>query len=165
MKNKVCRNCGKIINEEEDLVHIVNHGLPDEHILCEECCDDDWERSRIVHCDACGEWITPNNLHDERLTDECIFTPCPICKRDIIEACTRAEMTEMCGRKLPNYLMEDLRGYMGVDWSNTRRDDEINDMNGREILDAWLNTQGIIGYTDKILNVIKYAYGIDLTEK
>lgn len=80
MKNKdiICKTCGRIINEDEELAYTVNHGLEDEYVQCELCHDADWEESKIVICEACGEWFTPDKLHDEKLSETHSFTPCPI---------------------------------------------------------------------------------------
>ena len=96
MKNKdiICKTCGRIINEDEELAYTVNHGLEDEYVQCELCHDADWEESKIVICEACGEWFTPDKLHDEKLSETHSFTPCPICGKDIVDGCSREDVLE-----------------------------------------------------------------------
>ena len=62
------------------------------------------------------------------------------------------------------YTMEDLRQRRGLDEDDTSEDEESLAMSGFEFLDEWLNWTGIIGYTAEIIDAIRMAYGIDLTE-
>lgn len=39
---------------------------------------------------------------------------------------------------------------------------KVNNMTNRELLDAYLKYNGIIGFTDEILNLIEDIYGIEL---
>lgn len=61
-------------------------------------------------------------------------------------------------------VMEELRQRRGLDEDDESEDEEILEMSGFEFLDEWLKWQGIIGYTGEIIEVIRMAYGIDLTE-
>ena len=61
-------------------------------------------------------------------------------------------------------IMEELRQRRGLDEDDTSEDEEILTMSGFEFLDEWLNWTGIVGYTGQIIDVIRMAYGIDLTE-
>ena len=61
-------------------------------------------------------------------------------------------------------VMEELRQRRGLDEDDDSEDEEILAMSGSKFLDEWLLWQGIIGYTGRIIEVIRMAYGIDLTE-
>mgnify|MGYP004500436371 FL=1 len=50
--------------------------------------------------------------------------------------------------ELKNYLMEEV-GY---------RESIVNEMDAEELLDAYLRYNGIIGYTDDIIDVMKAAF-------
>ena len=65
-------------------------------------------------------------------------------------------------QEVPKYIMEDLRERMWVDSDDESKDEEILSLSGADFLDAWLGYQGIIGYTDSIIEVINIAFGIDL---
>lgn len=89
----VCKTCGKVINEEEDLAFTVNSGLESEYVECEACHDSAWEHNSIILCEACGNWFTTDVLHSENLEDlNRSFVPCPVCGKDIDEGMTREEM-------------------------------------------------------------------------
>ena len=60
--------------------------------------------------------------------------------------------------------MRDMRLRIGDDEHDTSQDQHILHMTGYEFLDNWLKWNGIIGYTDLIVDVIYTAYGIDLNE-
>jgi len=73
-------------------------------------------------------------------------------------------MYERIEQEVPSYIMEDLRERMGLDCDDESADDEILSLSGADFLNEWLGWQGIMGYTDSILEVIKLAFGIDLLE-
>ncbi len=41
---------------------------------------------------------------------------------------------------------------------------EVNEMDSTELLDSWLQHNGIIGYTDDIKDVIEAAFGVSLED-
>ena len=60
--------------------------------------------------------------------------------------------------------MEDLRQHRGLEEDDVSEDDDILIMGGFEFLDELLHWNGIIGYTADIIEMVKMAYGIDLTD-
>ena len=54
--------------------------------------------------------------------------------------------------------MKNIRQNIGLDENDTSRDAEIESMSGRDILDKYLTWEGIIGYTDEILDVVIEAF-------
>ena len=60
--------------------------------------------------------------------------------------------------------MQDLRRRKGLEEYDTSADEKILKMSGFAFLNAYLEWNGIIGYTGEILDAIQMAYGIDLTE-
>jgi hypothetical protein len=71
---------------------------------------------------------------------------------------------EITKQYVPEHVMEDLRERRDLDCMDESQDKEILKMDGREFLNEWLNWNGIIGYTDDIIEVVGLAFGIDLTE-
>ena len=63
---------------------------------------------------------------------------------------------------IPENIMRDMRERRGLDATDTSEDQEILNMSKREFLDEWLDWEGIIGYTTQIMDMIYYAFGIDL---
>lgn len=61
--------------------------------------------------------------------------------------------------KYSDSLMEAVRQNLGVDEDDTSRDVDIEAMDKREVLDRALTWEGIIGYTDKLINWFKSVYG------
>lgn len=64
--------------------------------------------------------------------------------------------------KIPQCIIRDVRERLGYEPDDTSHDDEINVMSPREIFEAWLEWQGISGYSDRILKVIHGIFGVDL---
>ena len=60
--------------------------------------------------------------------------------------------------------MQDLRQHAGLEEYDTSNDEKILKMSGFAFLNAYLEWNGIIGYTGEIIDAIQMAYGIDLTE-
>ena len=89
-----CSKCGRRIDESVEYARIVNRGLEKEKVMCEDCFDGEQDCGRLVSCEACGEWFTPEVLHDEALDETHTFTPCPCCGKDIVSGLTREEMAE-----------------------------------------------------------------------
>ena len=63
---------------------------------------------------------------------------------------------------IPENVMRDMRDRRGLNRNDTSEDQEILNMSKREFLDEWLDWEGIIGYTTQIMDMIYYAFGIDL---
>ena len=94
MRICTCAKCGRIMNDSEDLIYIVNEGTDKQYVECETCHDDEWERNNIILCDGCGRWFTTDMLHSEEVTPGHTFCPCPVCGKDIVEGETREEFLE-----------------------------------------------------------------------
>lgn len=65
---------------------------------------------------------------------------------------------------IPERIMRDMRERRGLEADDTSQDQEILNMGKIEFLDEWLDWEGIIGYTIAIMDIIHYAFGIDLTD-
>ena len=65
---------------------------------------------------------------------------------------------------VPDYIIEDLREGRGLECDDNSQDEEILAIDGWEFLDEWLSWKGIVGYTSDIIEVVGYAFGIDLNE-
>ena len=61
-------------------------------------------------------------------------------------------------KQYSNYLMRSVRQSMGRDEDDTSRDDAIMEMDSYELLDRFLEWEGIIGYTQKIVNILKEIF-------
>lgn len=61
-------------------------------------------------------------------------------------------------KQYSNYLMRSVRQSMGLDEDDTSRDDAIMEMDSYELLDRFLEWEGIIGYTQKIVNILKEIF-------
>lgn len=94
MRICTCAKCGRIMNNSEDLIYIVNEGTDKQYVECETCHDDEWERNNIILCDGCGRWFTTDMLHSEEVKPGHTFCPCPVCGKDIVEGETREEFLE-----------------------------------------------------------------------
>lgn len=66
---------------------------------------------------------------------------------------------------LPKRIVKVVRQTMGLDADDYTRDKEIACMSHRELFDAWLTWNGIIGYTEEILDTIETIYSIALEEE
>ena len=94
MRICTCAKCGRIMNNSEDLIYIVNEGTDKQYVECETCHDDEWERNNIILFDGCGRWFTTDMLHSEEVKPGHTFCPCPVCGKDIVEGETREEFLE-----------------------------------------------------------------------
>lgn len=65
---------------------------------------------------------------------------------------------------VPPGIMEIMRQRRGLDECDTSEDEEILKMSGVEFLSECLEWEGIIGYTSFILDVIEYAFGVNLND-
>jgi len=69
----------------------VNRGIKGKELrVCDNCADAARDSSKIVQCDACGEYFTLDVLHDEEICGH-TFTACPNCGKDMVECMTREE--------------------------------------------------------------------------
>lgn len=64
--------------------------------------------------------------------------------------------------EVPEHIMEIMRQRRYLDEYDESEDQEILEMSGVDFLHNWLEWEGIIGYTDDLLQVIEMAFGIDL---
>ena len=65
---------------------------------------------------------------------------------------------------IPDYIMEDLRERRDLEYDDATEDNDILTMSGAEFLDELLNWEGIIGYTNTIMEYIEMAFGINLND-
>lgn len=72
---------------------------------------------------------------------------------------------DICPQKIPEYIMQDLRCRWGLDEDEESGDKSILTMTPYSFLDDLLGWDGIIGYTSRILEFIKMAYGINLEDE
>lgn len=63
---------------------------------------------------------------------------------------------------VPEHIMEIMRQRRYLDEYDESEDEEILKMSGKEFLDELLGWEGLLGYTDYIIEIIEMAYGIDL---
>jgi hypothetical protein len=63
---------------------------------------------------------------------------------------------------IPENVMRDMRERRGLDATDTSQDQEILSMSKFEFLNECLQWEGLIGYTIHIMDMIYYAFGIDL---
>lgn len=57
---------------------------------------------------------------------------------------------------------DELKQYLIDEAEHT--ESEVNEMDSTELLDSWLQYNGIIGYTDDIKDVIEAAFDVDLED-
>lgn len=87
-----CEHC-KDEFEHYDTV-CINHGIEGKEFrICYGCKDEAVNSSKIIQCDACGEYFTADVLHDEEIEGH-TFTACPACGKDVVEALGRAEFED-----------------------------------------------------------------------
>ena len=89
---KVCSECGYIINEDEP-VCVIDEGMETERVVCESCCASLCNDGKIIQCEACGAYFASSTLHDEEIEGH-TFTACPACGKDVVEALGRAEFED-----------------------------------------------------------------------
>ena len=65
---------------------------------------------------------------------------------------------------VPEWIMSDIRENMYLESDDTSRDEDILELDGEDFLNKWLEWNGICGYTRDIMEVIYYAFGIDLDQ-
>lgn len=64
--------------------------------------------------------------------------------------------------EVPEHIMEILRQRRYLDEYDESEDEEILAMSGKEFMDELLGWEGLLGYTDYIIEIIEMAFGIDL---
>lgn len=74
------------------------------------------------------------------------------------------EIFETTEQVIPSYIMENLRKRRSLEYDDATEDDDILSMSGSEFLDELLRWDGIIGYTNTIMEYVEMAFGIDLNE-
>lgn len=65
--------------------------------------------------------------------------------------------------KYPEYIMRNIRQNLGLEANDTSRDDYIMKMSKERVFKAYLEWEGIIGYTNEILSTISEIYGTNLS--
>lgn len=74
------------------------------------------------------------------------------------------EIFEIKEQVIPSYIMENLRERRNLEYDDATEDEDILTMSGSEFLDELLNWEGIMGYTNTIMEYIEMAFGIDLND-
>lgn len=64
--------------------------------------------------------------------------------------------------KYPEYIMRYVRERLDLEPDDTSKDEEINMMTPTEVFTEWLEWQGIIGYSDTILQAVEDIFDIEL---
>lgn len=65
---------------------------------------------------------------------------------------------------IPRHIMENLRERRNLEYDDATEDDDILTMSGSEFLDELLHWEGIMGYTNTIMEYIELAFGINLND-
>ena len=65
---------------------------------------------------------------------------------------------EVCNQLVP-FIISDM-----IDVEYDYSEEDVNSMSPYELIDAWLQWEGIIGYTDDILTLVSGLYNVDLNE-
>lgn len=87
--NYVCAYCHQMFPIWD--TRLVNRGIAGkEQRTCDSCADAACNSGKIIQCDACGEYFTPDVLHDEEICGHS-FTACPACGKDVVDCMTREE--------------------------------------------------------------------------
>jgi hypothetical protein len=66
--------------------------------------------------------------------------------------------------KYPDYIMRQVRLNLGLDYTDTSEDAIIAGMGQKEILDRCLKWNGLVGYTESLIEVVSDVYGVSLEE-
>lgn len=66
--------------------------------------------------------------------------------------------------RIPSHIMENLRERRNLEYDDATEDDDILTMSGSEFLDELLHWEGIMGYTNTIMEYIELAFGINLND-
>ena len=68
--------------------------------------------------------------------------------------------------RIPQYILNDIK--QNVPFSRQDKpftDEELNTKSKRDLLNHWLQWNGIIGYTDNIINAIEAIFDVDLNKE
>lgn len=63
--------------------------------------------------------------------------------------------------KYPRYIVDKVKQNLGIEVDDHSKDEEIEIMSPGEIIDAVLEWEGIIGYTEFIVDLVFDVYGFD----
>jgi len=66
--------------------------------------------------------------------------------------------------RIADYILDDIKSNVPFG-TNNFTDEEINEKSNYDLLNHWLNWNGIIGYTGTILGVIREIYDTELEDK
>lgn len=102
---------------------------------CDECIHDTKNGGTEKACEKCIGWSGDQFLFRE--IGQCIY---------------------------PDKIMNIVREYLGMDYDDCSRDEEISLMTKAEIFELVLEHEGIIGYVNWIMRRIKEIYDVDLEE-
>lgn len=61
--------------------------------------------------------------------------------------------------KYSQYIMEDVRRNLGLEYDDESRDEDINNMEPDEVFERFLTWQGIMGYSSHIIHAVRDIYG------
>jgi hypothetical protein len=64
-------------------------------------------------------------------------------------------------QKIPSHIVDDIAANMDLDTCNEEHRARLARMSPEELMDKFLNWQGIIGYTDMIINTYKALKGAE----
>ena len=67
--------------------------------------------------------------------------------------------------EVPESVMRDMRERFGYDENDTTPDEEILTLSGKDFLENYLSWNGLIGYSDTIIEAIYMAYGVSLEDE
>ena len=67
--------------------------------------------------------------------------------------------------KYPEYIMKNVRQNMGVEEWDTSLDSEIDKMSPGEVLDRYWTYEGLMGYTNLIVDTVFDVFGLDREEE
>ena len=73
-------------------------------------------------------------------------------------------MYDILDQEVNLIVMEELRQRRGLTEDDTVEDEDILTMSGFSFFNEWLEWHGILGWTSDILDIIRMAYGVDLTD-
>lgn len=66
--------------------------------------------------------------------------------------------------RYPHYIYANVRQTFNLEPTDTSRDKEINELSRRDLLERYLNWEGIHDYADELIDVIQSIYEVELDE-
>lgn len=66
--------------------------------------------------------------------------------------------------KYPPYIMRQLRESLDLEPEDTSKDHTINNMSPKTVFRKWLDYEGIIGYSNRIISLVEDIFGVSLEE-